>query len=188
VDAQLRCSAELQLSRTLWNHMLSLQSTSGPAETSAAAAVSSAQQTLTQVDILSAWLTSPLLRAYGYSDDEIIRMITHSPSIDGKYDLGSFRAGFFRAFSVAQSKCSVEDISLCAHPDVQQQQQQLNPLVIDIGSSVGYFPFLSLSLGAIVYVPSSRCHYLSLRKTPCPTDTPLSPSNACSPWSSTRWA
>jgi hypothetical protein len=167
--------------------MLSLESTSDPtgtsaaaaaaasstAETSTAATVSSAQQTLTQMDVLSAWLTSPLLRAYGYSDDEIIRMITHSPFIDGKYDLGSFRAGFFRVFSEAQSECSVENISLCTHPDVQQQQQQeeeeeeeeqqqqqLNPLVIDIGSSVGYFPFLSLSLGAIVYVPSSRCCYI----------------------------
>jgi hypothetical protein len=52
-------------------------------------------------------------------------------------------------FAIANSECSREDVGICADAVVEQQQQQ-HPLVIDVGSSIGYFPFLSLSLGARV--------------------------------------
>jgi hypothetical protein len=164
LDVQLRCASELQLSRTLWNHLLTLNSSSHAATPS-----SLPLQSLSQMDLLSLWLASPLLRTYDYSDNEIIQMITQAPSKDGKYNLKSFRAGFYRVFAVVDSNCSAGDMSVCSHLDAdeqqqQQQQQQLDhehhPLVIDIGSSVGYFPFLSLSLGAHVYassLPSQFC-------------------------------
>jgi hypothetical protein len=163
VDARLRCGAELQLSSALWAHLLSLASSS-----SEVAEASISQQSMSQIDLLSLWLKSPLLRAYEYSDDEIVSMITNAPSKDGMYDLSSFRAGFYRVFAVANSNCSAEDFRFTVHADVHQQQQ---PLVIDVGSSVGYFPFLSLSLGALVYVssfPMSLPLYHTTFNTPCP--------------------
>ena len=158
MDARLRCSAELQLSRSLWTHLLSLASSS-----SEVAEASISQQLISQIDLLDLWLKSPLLRAYEYSDDEILSMITNAPSKDGMYDLSSFRAGFYRVFAVANSNCSAEDFRFRVLADVHEQQQQpvadvdqqqQQPVVIDVGSSVGYFPFLSLSLGAHVYVSS----------------------------------
>jgi hypothetical protein len=94
-------------------------------------------------------------------------MITQAPALNGRYDLKSFRAGFHRVYAVADSNCSVFDISACSdiesdHHHHQQQQQQQQPLVIDVGSSIGYFPFLFLSLGAVVYLPPQtpfREHY-----------------------------
>ena len=148
MDARPRCSTELQLSRSLWTHLLSLASSS-----SEVAEASISQQLMSQIDLLDLWLKSPLLRAYEYSDDEILSMITNAPSKDGMYDLSSFRAGFYRVFAVANSNCSAEDFQFRVLADILQQQQQ-QPVVIDVGSSVGYFPFLSLSLGAHVYVSS----------------------------------
>jgi hypothetical protein len=156
-DVQSRCAAELQLSHTLWTHLLSLASSSpssaaDPAAAAAAAAASSASQTtLTQMELLSLWLQSPLLRTYDYSDDEIIEMVTRAPSTHGRYDLNRFRAGFHRVFAVSHSNCSVMDMDVCARAEGDHVQHR--PLVVDVGSSVGYFPFLSLSLGARVYQP-----------------------------------
>jgi hypothetical protein len=108
------------------------------------------------MELLSLWLQSPLLRTYDYSDDEIIEMITRAPSTHGLYDLNRFRAGFHRVFAVSHSNCSVLDMGVCAlaegdHAEGGHVQQRA--LVVDVGSSVGYFPFLSLSLGARVYQP-----------------------------------
>jgi hypothetical protein len=105
------------------------------------------------MELLSSWLSSPLLRTYDYSDDEIMQIIAQAPSEDGSYNLSSFRTGFRKLFAIANSECSREDVGICADAVVeqqQQQQQQQHPLVIDVGSSIGYFPFLSLSLGARV--------------------------------------
>jgi sulfur relay (sulfurtransferase) DsrF/TusC family protein len=101
------------------------------------------------MELLSSWLSSPLLRTYDYSDDEIMQIIAQAPSEDGSYNLSSFRTGFRKLFAIANSECSREDVGICADAVVEQQQQQ-HPLVIDVGSSIGYFPFLSLSLGARV--------------------------------------